>query len=73
MDSNVVEGLRKRYSSIHPFIFHRSVEYAKNITHLFDILESMPKKFPIVWDDDSGAWITCRDITLSKKILEQDK
>jgi hypothetical protein len=73
MDSNVIDGLRKRHKHVHPLIFHRSVEYARDVTHLFDILESMPKKFPIIWDDDTESWSVCRDITLNKKFLERDK
>lgn len=73
MDKKIVEGLRKRHPDVHPLIFHRSVEYAKNATHLFDILESLPKRFPIIWDDQEDKWVVCRDITLNKKFLEQTR
>jgi len=73
MDSKIVEGIRKRHFKVHPLIFHRSVEYARDATHLFDILESMPKRFPIVWDEATGVWVFCRDITLQKKFLENYK
>lgn len=49
--NEVPEGLKKRYN-IHPLIFLRSVERAKDVMHLFDILESIPKKYPIEWKED---------------------
>jgi len=73
MDDNVIEGLRKRYSKLHPLIFQRSREFAKNETHLFDILESIPEKYPIIWDDVLGLWVVCKDINFQKKFLEKNK
>ena len=73
MDNTVVEALKKRYSHIHPLIFQRSKEHADNVTHLFDILESMPKKYPLVWDEDQKIWVRCRDINFQKNFFEEMK
>lgn len=58
----LVEKLKERYSSLHPLIFHRSTEKAKNDVELFDILDSFPNKFPIAWDETSRRWQTTDDI-----------
>lgn len=71
MDSNVVEGLKKRYNNLHPLIFQRSKEHAENVTHLFDILESIPKKYPITWDEHLKCWTRCKDLTFQKKFFEE--
>lgn len=46
-----------RYSHIHPLIFHRSCAYAKTPGDLFDILESIPEKYPIVWNEKVRQWV----------------
>ena len=55
--NEAVDKLHKRYPDIHPLLFHRSVEKAKNLVELFDILEGLPKKMPIVWDNEQRQWI----------------
>ena len=57
LDQKIVEKLRERYKDIHPLIFHRSLEHAKTEVELFDILESIPKSYPIVWSEDDFCWI----------------
>ena len=57
LDQKIVEKLRERYKDIHPLIFHRSLEHAKTEVELFDILESMPKNYPIVWSEDNFCWV----------------
>jgi hypothetical protein len=57
LDQKIVEKLRERYKDIHPLIFHRSLEHAKTEVELFDILESIPKSYPIVWSEDNFCWI----------------
>ena len=47
--------------------------HAGNVTHLFDILESIPKKYPITWDEDSKCWIRLKDFTFQNKFLEELK
>jgi|GEM_PF-4790010 len=72
LDTNVVTKLKERYPSLHPMIFHRSVERAKSLGHLFDILETVPEGFPLVWSDaNGGCWSICTDIYQSREFFEE--
>lgn len=55
----VKSALQKRYK-IHPLLFKRCVENTKNASELFDCLESIPDKYPIVWDNDLKQWKTTK-------------
>lgn len=55
---DVQKALRERYPDVHPLVWHRSVEYAKTNGELFDIMETMPKELPVVWDDEQRAWVS---------------
>ena len=59
---NLVEKLKERYSHLHPLIFHRSKEKAKNDVELFDILDSFPEQFPISWNEKTRRWESADDI-----------
>lgn len=61
-------NFRKRYSNLHPLIFHRSIERANSLMDLFDILENVPSKFPIAWDEEKRSWVKETDITAQKQI-----
>ncbi len=73
MDEKVVTGLRSRYPRVHPLMFHRSMEKAKSVGDLFDILEMMPDKFPIVWNDDTRRWETTDDLFRSKAYVAKQR
>lgn len=64
IDESVVEKLRERYTYVHPLIFHRSVEKARDAIELFDILDTLPTEFPIVWCHSQHRWHTALDITM---------
>lgn len=67
---NVQKALKKRYSHLHPLVFQRSLERSKTNGELFDILESMPKEYPIVWDEKFRKWRHTEDLlqtNLNKK------
>ncbi len=51
-----VEKLRHKYQ-MHPLLFQRCLDYAKNDVELFDILDTMPKEFPITWDEKTRRFI----------------
>lgn len=70
MNVEVIEKLKNRYSNIHPLIFQRSVERTNNFSELFDILESFPHKYPVVWDSDNRRWITTKDLSQLSKFEE---
>lgn len=65
LDPNVVAKLKERYPKIHPLLFHRSFERAKSNGDLFDILETVPERYPLIWDENLRQWITTEDILLS--------
>ena len=65
LDSEVVNKLKERYQGLHPLIFHRSTERAKTLGELFDILEGIPKSYPIVWCDKSNKWVKEYDLFLT--------
>lgn len=57
-----LNNLRKRYSNISPIIFQRSVSFSKSLGELFDILEDIPAKYPIIWDRKQRKWVVVEDI-----------
>ncbi len=52
-----MDGLRRRYSHLHPLIFQRTIERATSAGEVFDILEGIPNTFPLVWNDNDRKWI----------------
>ena len=58
----VQKSLQKRYSHLHPLIFQRSMEKAKSNGELFDILETFPKDYPIVWSEEERSWKHTTDL-----------
>lgn len=67
MNSKVVLKIKDRFK-VHPLLFQRSLERAKNETELFDILSDMPAH-PLVWDEQQRRWKTC-DILQFDKLAE---
>jgi hypothetical protein len=59
--NQAVQKMRERYAHIHPLIFHRSVERAKNAVELFDILETFLDKYPLIWDNELRNWVRVPD------------
>ena len=55
-------ALKKRYDHFGPLIFYRSLGKSLTNGDLFDILEDMPKKFPVVWDNEKRRWIHTNDL-----------
>jgi hypothetical protein len=70
LDQEVVEKLKERYPQIHPLLFNRSVERARSVGELFDILESIPNEYPIVWGESEHRWVFTNDI-LQKEGLKE--
>jgi hypothetical protein len=64
--NEVQEAMKERYAHIHPLIFQRSLERSRNNSELFDILETIPDEFPIVWDDEKRSWVTTEDLIQSE-------
>lgn len=66
LDDQIVRALRERYSHVHPLLVHRSIDRARSNGDLFDILDTMPDKYPIIWDEESYRWVTTDDILQSR-------
>lgn len=71
IDSKIVDALRKRYNKIHPLIFQRSLERSKTGGELFDILDTFPDQYPVVWDGKEKRWVVTNDLFQSKSFEEQ--
>lgn len=52
---------------MHPLIFQRTVERANSGGEAFDILESVPVVFPMMWDDQIRQWVGPKDMWLEPK------
>jgi hypothetical protein len=64
LDPKVVEKLKEKYPNLHPLLFHRSVERAKSNGDLFDILDTVPEKYPVRWCERECRWIEVNDLYL---------
>jgi len=62
--NDVVNKMKERYFHIHPLIFHRSVERARNVSELFDILDAFIDKYPLIWDTEVRNWVQVQDAAL---------
>lgn len=56
MDSEIVQKLRARYARLPLLIVQRSIERATTEAELFDILDSVPDSWPMVWNNVSRRW-----------------
>jgi hypothetical protein len=57
LNKNTIDNLKIRHSDLHPLILNRSVEHSKSDVELFDILETFPKKYPVIWSDKKKSWV----------------
>jgi hypothetical protein len=67
INKDVVKNMGERYKNVPPLIFHRSASYAKTPGELFDILESIPNTFPLIWDEKTRTWTTVENIFKTSK------
>ncbi len=58
----IIESLAKKFSSVHQVLFARIVERANDETELFDILDTMPDSFPMMWDSDKRRLLPAKDM-----------
>lgn len=63
LSEDIVKKLKERYN-IHPLIFSRSLSKAKNDSDLFDILDSFPEQFPVIWSEEDNKWVNTSDFYL---------
>lgn len=67
LNEKVVLALKNRYSHLHPLLLQRSIERAKSNGDLFDILDTTPTIFPIIWNDAEYRWVITEDLLQSKE------
>ena len=72
IDEEIINSFKKRYKSVHPLVFHRSLEKSETAVDLFDILESIPQH-AFFWNDEEKKWEKTIDflcISKAKKIIK---
>lgn len=68
----ILLNFKAKYSSVHPLVFYRSVERAKNYMDLFEILGTIPSARPYSWSESERAWVNDDDF-MSLKALKKLK
>lgn len=68
IDEDSASNFKKRYAHLHPLLVHRSIERAKNLVDLFEILEQVPKKYPVVWNEETRSWVKETDVMAKKQL-----
>jgi len=69
LDKTVVEALKKTYSNLHPLLFYRSTEKAKSNGDLFDIVDTVPHKYPLMWNEKENRWSNVADPYFMEQFL----
>lgn len=65
-----INSLKEKFD-LHPLLFQRSVEKAKTIGDLFDILSTIPS-LPVVWDERTYRWKSLDDFQFRELSKELD-
>lgn len=68
-----IEALKAKYSTVNTLMFYRSKERSKTAGELFDILDTMPKEFPMVWNEENKRWVTTKDLFQAKTFSFKEK
>ncbi len=71
LSNHIIKALSERYKNIPPLIFMRSVERAKDDADLFDILESFPNEYPVVWSEKKHSWTISESLYLEESFHEE--
>ena len=66
----IQKALKERYSHLHPLVFQRSLEKARTNGELFDLLDTYPTEFPVVWNDENRRWENTDDLFQSQNLGE---
>lgn len=67
LDDDFIKKMKERYSGIHPLIFQRSVQKASSEVELFDILDSFPHEYAVVWNESVRRWEKTKDLVQAAK------
>jgi hypothetical protein len=57
MEREIIRKLRERYLNVPQVVFVRSLEKAKTLGDLFDMLDTFPSDYPVEWDEQERRWI----------------
>ncbi len=60
----IVEKLRVRHVGVHAVLFQRILEKAKNEFEFFDILDTIPDTFPLVFDSNIRRLVPAGNVVL---------
>lgn len=71
LDTKVVEKLKEKFSFLPPLLVYRSIERAKSNGDLFDILDTVPEKYPIVWCDKNNRWVSFPELYDNQEFLKE--
>lgn len=66
MNKDVIESM-KRYFNLHPLLFQRSLENAKDETELFETLSAIKGNNPLCWNEEKRSWEDCDLLQLKSK------
>lgn len=58
----LLKKLKERYHNVDPIVFLKTVGLIDSPGELFDILEDMPKNYPIVWSPETRRWVKAMDL-----------
>lgn len=61
-----IRNLRERYFNINPLMFQRCVSLSNSLGELFDMLEDVPNKYPLIWCRVKRKWVVLEDIITFK-------
>jgi hypothetical protein len=54
--SQIVKKLKERYHSVPELVFQRSLSRVKNEVELFDVLDTIPQGYPLIWESGERRW-----------------
>lgn len=72
LDEKIISKLRERYSDLHPLLFHRSMERCRSEADLFDILDTIPNKLPLIWEEFERRWVNTADLFQAEKFFSNE-
>jgi hypothetical protein len=61
-DIELLKKLKERYDHVDPIVFLKTVGLVETPGELFDVLEDIPKDYPIVWNPDTKKWVKTIDL-----------
>lgn len=62
LDGEELARISQQFRHLHPLLIHRSIERAKNLQELSDILSGLSGqvKLPLIWNEAKRRWMNTR-------------